>query len=372
MSNAERVSLHLSANLSGRNSHFISVHVASLSGRAIFLSFLYTYENNWRAMVSLVWTTITFIGLFILFSNDLTVSALPTGPIAILPSQKASNETSQSIAVELERRFLSSRKVEAPSCRNLTKDDFEKLPGASKLKATATERWGKHFSVKLNDPKEPQYPAEVCVKPTTVKFTGKPECHVTNATTGEAECYTFVYPKFFSTSALGIAQGTTTSGQFTISSAASISLSSSFMTSVSFPAITDIMDATTVNVGITNTQTTRQATINFTTTYTSTTTMTLTMSSPEGESCNASQTMKLCTIQAIGEVVLYARGFVGFDYGSAVTDKTEKTEKGEKSEEHYKWFLPFDSLSETDISSTATFQGSTTSNIHGKYQGNCA
>ncbi|KAJ3892352.1 hypothetical protein GG344DRAFT_64676 [Lentinula edodes] len=269
-------------------------------------------------MVSLIWTTITFIGLFILFSNDSTVSALPTGPIAILPSQKVSNETSQSIAVELERRFLSSRKVEAPSCRNLTKDDFEKLPGASKFKATATKRWGKHFSVKLNDPKvriyfialfsEPQYPAEVCVKPTTVKFTGKPECHVTNATTGEAECYPFVYPKFFSTSALGIAQGTTTSGQFTISS------------------ITDIMDATTVNVGITNTQTTRQATINFTTTYTSTTTMTLTMSSPEGESCNAS---------AIGEVVLYARGFVGFDYGSAVTDK-EVTAKGEKSEEHYK------------------------------------
>ncbi|KAJ3871585.1 hypothetical protein F5051DRAFT_195605 [Lentinula edodes] len=339
MSNAERVSLHLSANLSGRNSHSISVHVASLSGRAIFFIILYTYENNWRAMVSLVWTTITFIGLFILFSNDSTVSALPTGPIAILPSQKVSNETSQSIAVELERRFLSSRKVEAPSCRNLTKDDFEKLPGASKLKATATKRWGKHFSVKLNDPKEPQYPAEVCVKPTTVKFTGKPECHVTNATTG---------------------------GQFTISSAASISLSSSFMTSVSFPAITDIMDATTVNVGITNTQTT-----SFTTTYTSTTTMTLTMSSPEGESCNASQTMKLCTIQAIGEVVLYARGFVGFDYGSAVTDK-EVTAKGEKSEEHYKWFLPFDSLSEADISSTATFQGSTTSNIHGKYQGNCA
>ncbi|KAJ4473905.1 hypothetical protein C8R41DRAFT_561640 [Lentinula lateritia] len=314
MSNAERVSLHLSVNLSGRNSHFISVHVASLSG-----------------------------------------------PIAILPSQKVSNETSQSIAVELERRFLSSRKVEAPSCRNLTKDDFEKLPGASKLKATATERWGKHFSVKLNDPKEPQYPAEVCVKPTTVKFTGKPECHVTNATTGGELTGTT------GTSALGIAQGTTTSGQFTISSAASISLSSSFMTSVSFPAITDIMDATTVNVGITNTQTT-----SFTTTYTSTTTMTLTMSSPEGESCNASQTMKLCTIQAIGEVVLYARGFVGFDYGSAVTDKTEKTKKGEKNEEHYKWFLPFDSLSEADISSTATFQGSTTSNIHGKYQGNCA
>lgn len=46
--------------------------------------------------------------------------------------------------------------------------------------------------------------------------------------------------------------------------------------------------------------------------------------------------MKLCTIQAIGEVVLYARGFVGFDYGSAVTDKTEKTKKGEKNEEHYK------------------------------------
>ncbi|KAJ3930504.1 MAG: hypothetical protein NXY57DRAFT_1039929 [Lentinula lateritia] len=302
-------------------------------------------------MVSLVWTTITFIGLFILFSNDSTVSALPTGPIAILPSQKVSNETSQSIAVELERRFLSSRKVEAPSCRNLTKDDFEKLPGASKLKATATKRWGKHFSVKLNDPKEPQYPAEVCVKPTTVKFTGKPECHVTNATTGECFCALFSDP---------------------ITAAASISLSSSFMTSVSFPAITDIMDATTVNVGITNTQTTRQATINFTTTYTSTTTMTLTMSSPEGESCNASQTMKLCTIQAIGEVVLYARGFVGFDYGSAVTDKTEKTKKGEKNEEHYKWFLPFDSLSEADISSTATFQGSTTSNIHGKYQGNCA
>ncbi|GAW00285.1 hypothetical protein LENED_001790 [Lentinula edodes] len=312
-------------------------------------------------MVSLVWTTITFIGLFILFSNDSTVSALPTGPIAILPSQKVSNETSQSIAVELERRFISSRKVEAPSCRNLTKDDFEKLPGANKLKATATNRWGKHFSVKLNDPKEPQYPAEVCVKPTTVKFTGKPECHVTNATTGGELTGTT------GTSALGIAQGTTTSGQFTISSAASISLSSSFMTSVSFPAITDIMDATTVNVGITNTQTT-----SFTTTYTSTTTMTLTMSSPEGESCNASQTMKLCTIQAIGEVVLYARGFVGFDYGSAVTDKTEHTAKGEKSEEHYKWFLPFNSLSEADISSTATFQGSTTSNIHGKYQGNCA
>ncbi|KAJ3908040.1 hypothetical protein F5879DRAFT_1054177 [Lentinula edodes] len=324
-------------------------------------------------MVSLVWTTITFIGLFILFSNDSTVSALPTGPIAILPSQKVSNETSQSIAVELERRFLSSRKVEAPSCRNLTKDDFEKLPGASKLKATATKRWGKHFSVKLNDPKESQYPAEVCVKPTTVKFTGKPECHVTNATTGEAECYPFVYPKFFSTSALGIAQEyLCPMSSDLITAAASISLSSSFMTSVSFPAITDIMDATTVNVGITNTQTTRQATINFTTTYTSTTTMTLTMSSPEGESCNASQTMKLCTIQASGEVVLYARGFVGFDYGSAVTDKTENTAKGEKSEEHYKWFLPFNSLSEADISSTATFQGSTTSNIHGKYQGNCA
>ncbi|KAJ3913906.1 hypothetical protein F5877DRAFT_83341 [Lentinula edodes] len=274
-------------------------------------------------MVSLVWTTITFIGLFILFSNDSTVSALPTGPIAILPSQKVSNETSQSIAVELERRFISSRKVEAPSCRNLTKDDFEKLPGASKLKATATNRWGKHFSVKLNDPKEPQYPAEVCVKPTTVKFTGKPECHVTNATTGEAECYPFVYPKFFSTSALGIAQEyLCPMSSDLITAAASISLSSSFMTSVSFPAITDIMDATTVN--------------------------------------------------AIGEVVLYARGFVGFDYGSAVTDKTEHTAKGEKSEEHYKWFLPFNSLSEADISSTATFQGSTTSNIHGKYQGNCA
>ncbi|KAF8829553.1 hypothetical protein HHX47_DHR3001091 [Lentinula edodes] len=107
MSNAERVSLHLSANLSGRNSHSISVHVKSLSGRAIFFIIPVHIREQLESY--------GLIGLDHYHS-----------PIAILPSQKVSNETSQSIAVELERRFISSRKVEAPSCRNLTKDDFEK------------------------------------------------------------------------------------------------------------------------------------------------------------------------------------------------------------------------------------------------------
>ncbi|KAJ3792743.1 hypothetical protein GGU11DRAFT_760514 [Lentinula aff. detonsa] len=312
-------------------------------------------------MLSSSWIIATFFGFFAVLLSSLAVLALPTGPIIVPSFQDASsNDASKHLATDLERRFLSSRTVQAPICRNLTKDEFNDLPGANKLKELATNTWGKGSKLNFNDKDEPGYPAQICAQQqVTIKYSGSPECHTTNATTqGELSGTT-------GTVAIAVAQGSTLTAQFTVSSAASISLSDTYMASVSFPAIVDVMDASTVNVAITNTQTE-----SFMTQHNDMTTMTLTMSATEGKTCTAIESVKSCTLQGVGELRLEAVGWAGFYYGDPVGDKTDKDKNKEK---HYKWFLKIeDHLTLEERSSVVTFNGPITTNTHGGYKGTCS
>ncbi|KIK52497.1 hypothetical protein GYMLUDRAFT_251200 [Collybiopsis luxurians FD-317 M1] len=247
----------------------------------------------------------------------------------------------------------------AASCVNLTVEDVKRLPGWSKLEATANERWGKgDRNVVTNDERENEFPAQVCIASEHIKvrFTGQPSCQTNQMPAGGNLTNTN------GTLWLSTTQGSTASLQATISQSATIGVNKLFMATLDFPEVASGNEAFTTDTSITN-----SLTKSFTSTYNEMATVTLMMSVFDGKKCDAKTTVKHCTLQGTGEMRLIANGYVLFEYEDKVAEKG-----GDKKDKHFKWPLKLeDVLTEDERSSSATFQGSFVSTTRATYNGTC-
>ncbi|KIK58074.1 hypothetical protein GYMLUDRAFT_705733 [Collybiopsis luxurians FD-317 M1] len=254
------------------------------------------------------------------------------------------------------------RREDASTCVKLSSDDVQKIPGWKKLESIANDRWGKHKrNIVTNDEHSDtaNYPATICIAEESIKvrFTGQPTCQSSKTSAGGQVDGTN------GTLMLSVAQGFTATSQYTISEAATIGVSGTFLGKLEFPEVADVSDAFTTSTSITNTQTK-----SFSTQYSSLDTVTLRVTSPNGKKCDVGTTVKRCTLQGEGEMHLVVFGDVWFEYDS------KQAEKGKESKgKHFKWRLHFeDELTVAERTSIAKFKGSVIASTRATYNGTCA
>ncbi|KIK61256.1 hypothetical protein GYMLUDRAFT_73603 [Collybiopsis luxurians FD-317 M1] len=251
------------------------------------------------------------------------------------------------------------RRADGQNCVKLSSDDVKKIPGWKKLEGIANDRWGNH---KRNIVTNDQHPdtvskgATLCIASESIKirFTGQPTCQSNKVSAGGGLKGTN------GTLSLAVAQGFTASSQYTISQAATIGVSQTFLGTLDFPEVAGVSEAITMSASITNT-----LTKSFTAQYSELNTVTLLMTSPDGKSCDAGTNVTHCTLQGEGEMHLLATGYVWFEY----EDKQKEKGKGEK---HFKWNLELDKeLTVAERTSIAKFKGSVVASTHATYKGAC-
>jgi len=238
------------------------------------------------------------------------------------------------------------------TCTNLSTTEAQTLPGWNQIVQYAKTNWGSgSYNLATNPPDYPTYPALVCINgQTQLSFTGTPQCqNTTNAVSGGVK------------GTNGSVQMTETTGftatsTFTVESASTLGISSTLEATVGVPDIDEVKASFTMSAEITNTNTQ-----SYSPSYSSTQSTSVTFDSNDGQTCNVSQGMQTCTLQATGKIQYLASGFVWFNYNSQTNG-------------HYKWAASIDTVltNTADRSSYATIQGSVESKTLSEYGGNCA
>ncbi|KAJ3931837.1 MAG: hypothetical protein NXY57DRAFT_177237 [Lentinula lateritia] len=243
------------------------------------------------------------------------------------------------------------RRTVATQCVPLESNMLKKLGGWDEMNKYADTHWSKKGrNVVTNDKHELDYKAELCTAgPVQISYEGTPDCITNNASTAG------VFDGTTGTVSMAVLQGFSATSMFTISSSTIIGLTSSFMTMLNFPDITGLMSQFSASATISNT-----ATKSFTITQNEMVTSTILMAAPNGESCDATLSVRTCTIQGKGTLRLTVTdaSVIWFEYKDKV--------KG-----HYKYRYEAGNLKASDRSGYINFSGPIQVKTHAAYAGTC-
>ncbi|KAJ3918338.1 hypothetical protein F5877DRAFT_79097 [Lentinula edodes] len=239
------------------------------------------------------------------------------------------------------------RRTVATQCVPLESNMLKKLGGWEEMNKYADTHWSKKGrNVVTNDKHELDYQAELCTAgPVQISYDGTPDCITNNASTAG------VFDGTTGTVSIAVLQGFSATSMFTISSSTSIGLTSSFMTMLNFPDITGLMSQFSASATISNT-----ATKSFTITQNEMVTSTILMAAPNGESCDATLSVRTCTIQGKGTLHLTVTdtSTIWFEYKDKVKDRYEAG-----------------NLKASDRSGYINFSGPIQVKTHAAYAGTC-
>ncbi|KAJ3740717.1 hypothetical protein DFH05DRAFT_1506822 [Lentinula detonsa] len=258
-------------------------------------------------------------------------------------------------------RDLSSS-TQQRQCAPLESKLVKKLGGWKAMNNYADENWSKkERNVVTNDKHYPEVIAEFCAadEPVQISYEGQPDCITNNATTAGV---------FSGTSGLvsvAVMQGYSASTTFTISSTATLGLSTSFMTMMNFPDITGLMQQFSTSATISNT-----ASKSFMVTQNEMVTTTMLMTAVEGETCDATISVSTCTIQATGKLWLSVteNSTAWFEYKDKVVPHTRPKDDNSA---HYKFKYDFKNLDVADRSGFIKFGGPVKVQTRSAYAGTC-
>ncbi|KAJ3995051.1 hypothetical protein F5050DRAFT_372298 [Lentinula boryana] len=269
--------------------------------------------------------------------------------------------------VDDQNLFLEPRDAESDSrCRDLTLAEAKTMPNWEEILAYADKRYGKGSrNILMYDKHYPDvHPVKVCVPSQVVpiKLTGPPSCETTNATDGGNISGTH------GIASIMIQQGLTLTSSFTVSNAASMGLTNAFRTKIKFPDIGTTRGGPTVFVTFTNTQAE-----NFEIKFDDMVTTTFNMTVKEGQTCQAMETVRSCTLQGTAEVPFTATGIIWVQYDDRTYDHIEYNEKKKPHSKHYKFKLNMTEVlpEAAQRTVTATFKGSFLTTSHGQYEAVC-
>ncbi|KAJ3992870.1 hypothetical protein F5050DRAFT_844684 [Lentinula boryana] len=262
----------------------------------------------------------------------------------------------------LHRDLSSSTQAVQRQCEPLESKLVKKLGGWKAMNNYADENWSKKKrNVVTNDKDFPKIIAEFCAadEPIQISYEGVPDCITNNASTAGV---------FSGTSGLvsvAVMQGFSASTTFTISSTAMLGLSSSYMTMMNFPDITGLMQQFSASATISNT-----ATKSFMITQNEMVTTTMLMTAVEGETCDATVSVRTCTIQATGKLWLSVteNSTAWFEYEDKVVPHIRPKDDNSA---HYKFKYNFGNLDVADRSGFIKFGGPIKVETRSAYAGSC-
>ncbi|KAK0188639.1 hypothetical protein F5146DRAFT_673812 [Armillaria mellea] len=288
----------------------------------------------------------------------LSLSTILVGALA-LPSQRSLHEVPH---IEENRQFkrdgghyLAREPLlwprSAPQCANLSVKEAQSLPGWSAIEAYAKSQWGSGSWNIVTNPKEySDQPAHVCVSddPVKIELDGDPQCQDSTIDNVSGTSGTD------GTVSLQVQEGTNMSSQFTVTTASTLSLSSTLGVSFGVPLLS--ADASvTVESDVTNEQSK-----SFETSHSDVTTVTRTIDTQDGKTCSVDLKLHSCSAKSKGQIRYLATGWVWFNYN----DRT----KG-----HYKWPVQIEDVvkSDDDRSSFADIQGPISTEAHSSSNAAC-
>ncbi|KAJ3847369.1 hypothetical protein EV368DRAFT_87806 [Lentinula lateritia] len=263
------------------------------------------------------------------------------------------------------------RRTVATQCVPLESEMLKKLGGWDEMNKFADTHWSKKGrNVVTNDKHEPDDKAELCTAgPVQISYEGTPDCITNNASTAG------VFDGTTGTVSMAVLQGFSATSMFTISSSTILGLTSSFMTMLNFPDITGLMSQFSASATISNT-----ATKSFTITQNEMVTSTILMAAPNGESCDATLSVRTCTIQGKGTLPLTVTNasVIWFEYKDKVKGHYKCKYAATSSSpgmliHHSRYIDRYEAgqLKASDRSGYINFSGPIQVKTHSAYAGSC-